>query len=98
MTEEKNSKKVIRVERDEYELDDGVVLPIMPPLDRDMTPEEFQEHHERAILTLSRLEDSWRLDPDAKELGRERNTEDGQNTRRAPKDPSIRDRKVDGTE
>jgi hypothetical protein len=34
--------KVIRVTPEEFELEDGRIFPIMPPLEEDLTVEEFQ--------------------------------------------------------
>ena len=41
--------RIISVTRSEFELEDGKIFPIEPPLDSDMSPEEFQEHYDYAI-------------------------------------------------
>jgi hypothetical protein len=41
--------KVIRVTKEEFELDNGEIFPIIPPLEKEISPEEFQIHYERAI-------------------------------------------------
>jgi hypothetical protein len=48
-------RRVVRVTREEFELDDGVVFPIEPPLDWDPTSEEFQEHYDRSRLAIEGL-------------------------------------------
>jgi len=48
--------KVTRVERAEFELENGDVFPIDPPLKEDMLPDEFQEHYDRACNLIRRLE------------------------------------------
>ena len=44
--------RIIRVSRDEFELEDGSVYPITPPLKQDMTPDEFQEHYDYAAQVV----------------------------------------------
>lgn len=41
-------KQVVRVNREEFELNDGSIFPIEPPLDYEPNVEEFQEHYTRA--------------------------------------------------
>ena len=50
-------KKVVKVTKTEFELDDGSVFPITPPLSEEMTTEEFQEHYERACNLVQSLKD-----------------------------------------
>ena len=50
--------KVIRVTKTEFELDNGDVFPIEPELDKDMSPEEFQTHYERAYNIVESLKDA----------------------------------------
>lgn len=40
--------KVIRVTKDEFELEDGSVHPIIPSLEKEIVPDEFQKHYDRA--------------------------------------------------
>jgi len=47
--------KVVRVSRDEFELEDGSVHPIIPPLEEDLTPDEFQEHYNTATEAIKSL-------------------------------------------
>ncbi len=51
-----SSRKVIRVTRTEFELDDGSVHVIEPPLDHDEEPEEFQEYYDRALAAMRCLQ------------------------------------------
>jgi hypothetical protein len=48
-------EKVVRVSREEFETESGNVYPIVPPLEDDVTPEEFQEHYERAINLIQSI-------------------------------------------
>lgn len=43
---------VVRVSLNEFELEDGSVFPIEPPLQEEMTPDEFQEHYEYAVAVV----------------------------------------------
>ena len=40
--------RIVRVARDEFELEDGSIYPITPPLEQDMTPDEFKRHYDYA--------------------------------------------------
>jgi hypothetical protein len=48
--------KVTRVEKGEFELENGDVFPINPPLKKEMTPDEFQKHYDRACNLISSLQ------------------------------------------
>ncbi len=50
-------KRVVKVTKDEFELDDGSVFPIIPPLSEEMSVDEFQEHYERACNLVQSLKD-----------------------------------------
>jgi hypothetical protein len=50
--------KVIRVTKTEFELDNGDVFPIAPELDKEMSPEEFQAHYERAYNIVQSLKNA----------------------------------------
>lgn len=47
--------KVVRVSREEFELEDGSVHPIIPPLEEDLTPDEFQEHYDTAAQVMQSI-------------------------------------------
>ena len=50
--------KVIRVTKTEFELDNGDTFPIEPELDKEMSPEEFQVHYERAYNIVESLKNA----------------------------------------
>jgi hypothetical protein len=62
-------EKVVRVTREEFETESGNVYPIVPPLEDDVTPEEFQEHYERAINLIQSIKDAGSDNQDTQELG-----------------------------
>jgi hypothetical protein len=62
-------EKVVRVTKNEFELEDGTVHQIIPPLDKIMTPEEFQEHYDRAINIIQSIKDSRSNDKNTQKLG-----------------------------
>ena len=51
------------------ELEDGTIHQIIPPLQEDMTPEEFQEHYERAIAIIKSIKNSRSDNQDSQKLG-----------------------------
>ena len=62
-------KHVVKVTRTEFELDDGAVFPIEPPLDWDPTPEEFQEHYDRSRLLVESIENARSDDSNPRGVG-----------------------------
>ena len=58
-------EKVVRVAKNEFELEDGTIHQIIPSLDEDMSPEEFQEHYDRAINIIQSIKDSRSDNKDA---------------------------------
>lgn len=60
--------KVTRVTKVEFETEDGAVYPITPPLEKDMTPEEFQEHYDRASNFIASCKDIGGLNPNPEKL------------------------------
>lgn len=62
-------EKVVRVTRDEFETESGNVNPIVPPLEDDVTPKEFQEHYERAINLVQSIKDAGSDNQNTQELG-----------------------------
>lgn len=61
--------KVIRVRRTEFELENGEVFPIAPPLEEDMTPDEFQEYYDFADTVVQGIRSSRSDDPNASDMG-----------------------------
>lgn len=62
--------RVVRVEKAEFELENGDVLPINPPLREGMTPDEFQEHFDRACNLVGSLQAAGRNGPNAQKVVR----------------------------
>lgn len=50
--------KIVRVTKTEFELDNGDIYPVVPPLEHEMSPEEFQEHYERACNIIASIKAS----------------------------------------
>jgi hypothetical protein len=73
--------KVVRVEKHEFELEDGSVLPIQPPLKRKMRPKEFQKHYDRACFLVKSIKDARRNQSNTAPVGRRRKTSDDKNGR-----------------
>jgi hypothetical protein len=51
-------EKVVRVTKTEFELENGTIHQIIPPLDEIMTPKEFQEHYDRAINIIQSIQNN----------------------------------------
>jgi len=49
--------RIVRATKEEFELDNGSIYPIDPPLDREMTVEEFQKHYDFAAQVVKGCED-----------------------------------------
>ena len=62
-------EKVVRVTKEEFETESGNVYPIVPPLEDDVTPEEFQEHYERAINIIQSIKNAGSDNQNIKKLG-----------------------------
>jgi hypothetical protein len=61
--------KVVRVTKDEFELEDGSVHPIIPSLEKETTPYEFQKHYDRACTFVEGGKDSGIIKSGATQLG-----------------------------
>lgn len=46
------NKKIVRLTKEEFEVEDGAIYPINPPLEEDWTIEEFQEHYDRVRIII----------------------------------------------
>jgi hypothetical protein len=62
--------KIVRVTKEEFELDDGSVFPIIPTLEKEMTPDEFQKHYDGAFDFVEGLKRTWGGCSDAPSMGR----------------------------
>lgn len=63
---------IVRVTKEEFELDNGVVYPIIPPLEEEMTIEEFQRHYDYAAKVVGSCKEVGGNNPDTKGLGQGR--------------------------
>jgi hypothetical protein len=68
--------KVVRVEKAEFELENRDVFPINPPLKEDMTPDEFQEHYDRACNLVVSVQAARGDGAESQEVVRRRQAED----------------------
>ncbi len=60
---------IIDVTRENFTLDDGSVHPICPPLEEDLTIEEFKKHYDFAVEVVKSCKNAGSDDPDLKKLG-----------------------------
>jgi hypothetical protein len=60
---------IVRVTKTEFELENGSVYPIDPPLTQEITIEEFQEHYDFATQVVKSGRDVGGDDPDLEKLG-----------------------------
>jgi hypothetical protein len=70
--------RVVSVSRTEFKTEDGQVFSIDPPLQEDMTPDEFQEHYDLAAALVGSLQASGHDTTDAEALGRSREDQDSE--------------------
>jgi hypothetical protein len=61
--------KVVRVSLIEFELEDGQIYGIDPPLEKEMSPSEFQEHYDSAVEIVESLRPPRGDDADSSDLG-----------------------------
>jgi len=57
--------KIIRVTKNEFELEDGSIYPIEPELDHELTIEEFEAHYGRACELVQSIKNARSYKPDA---------------------------------
>ena len=69
---------IVRLTRDEFELSDGRIFPVIPPLMEDMTIEEFQKHYDYASQVVGGCRDVGCDNSDITDLGQSREDKDGQ--------------------
>jgi len=48
--------KVVRVSKTEFELEDGSIHPIIPPLKENISIEEFQQHYDKVGQFINSIE------------------------------------------
>jgi hypothetical protein len=61
--------RIFKVSKTEFELEDGRVFPIIPPLEKDMSIEEFQQHYDYAAKVVRGFEETGCDNTDSKGLG-----------------------------
>lgn len=61
--------RILKVSKTEFELEDGRVFPITPPLEKEMSVEEFQEHYDCATKIVRSLEEAGGNNTDPERLG-----------------------------
>ena len=62
--------KVVRVTRIEFELEDGQVFGIDPPLTEEMTPSDFQRHYDFAVEVVQSCRPVGGDNQDSSDVGR----------------------------
>ena len=70
------TNRIIKVSRSEFELEDGRTFPIIPPLEEDLTAEEFQEHYDRAYKLIGSISPPESQPKDTETLGQGRQDKD----------------------
>jgi len=50
--------RITKVSKTNFETDNGETFPIDPPLKKEMTPEEFQEHYDKATNLIKSIGDA----------------------------------------
>jgi len=55
---------IIRVTKTEFELEDGTVYPIEPPLEQEMSVDEFQKHYDFAAQVVKSRGDARGVNTD----------------------------------
>jgi len=61
--------KVVRVDRDEFELEDGRSFPINPPLSKEMSIADFQRIYDATSQAVRRIQASRGVTADNPQLG-----------------------------
>jgi len=73
--------RVVSVSRTAFKTEDGQVFPIDPPLQEDMTPDEFQEHYDLAAAFVGSLPAARNNASNPEALGCDRKDQDGKEPR-----------------
>lgn len=68
--------RIVRVTKEEFELDNGLVYPIIPPLEEETTIEEFQRHYDYAAEVVGGRKEAGSDNPDTSGLGQSRKDQD----------------------
>ena len=76
------NKRIVRVTKEEFELDDGSIYPINPPLLEEISIAEFQEYYDRACYIIEGIKIARGDDQNLEELGRRGENKDRKNSRK----------------
>lgn len=60
--------RIIRLDKDEFELEDGSVYPITPPLEQEVTIDEFQKIYGKTLEALRSCGITRSIDADAEDM------------------------------
>jgi len=60
--------RILRVDKDEFELEDGTVYPIEPPLEQEISIDEFQKIYGKALEALRSCGITRSIDADAEDV------------------------------
>ena len=60
--------RILRVDKDEFELEDGTVYPIEPPLEQEISVDEFQKVYGKTLKALSSCGITRSIDADAENV------------------------------
>jgi|AntAceMinimDraft_6_1070360.scaffolds.fasta_scaffold10009_5 hypothetical protein len=61
--------RILRVDKDEFEMEDGTVYPIEPPLEQEISIDEFQEIYGETLTALRSCGIARSIDADAEDVG-----------------------------
>lgn len=61
--------RILRVDKEKFELEDGSVYPIEPPLKQEITVDEFQEIYGKTLEALRGCEITRSIDADTEGVG-----------------------------
>lgn len=78
--------KVVRLTKEEFELDNGDIFPIEPPLEEEMSIEDFQVCYERAVNIIRGINRIGGDDEDSQEVGCRWKVADGEDAGRSSSD------------
>jgi hypothetical protein len=60
--------RIVRVSKEEFELEDGSVYPIEPPLEQEITVDEFQQIYGKTLEALRSCGITRSIDADAENV------------------------------
>ena len=60
--------RILRVDKDEFELEDGTVYPIVPPLEQEISIDEFQKIYGKTLEALRGCGITRSIDADTEDV------------------------------